>query len=127
MENEHFLNFKKASKIKFHLNVGPFLVNNKYALPIIEGLLQDMNFVKSTKINYGPHHTILKTRQKNKNKTFDHQDIEELAQRANLMEYQPKVESLENLQENPFAIMKSTTMIIPIPSKVDITGKRSFS
>ena len=49
MENEHFLNFKKASEIKFPLKIGPFIVKNKFSLPVIEGLLQDMNFMKASK------------------------------------------------------------------------------
>ena len=43
------------------------------------------------------------------------------------MYYQKDVEDLERLQENPSTKMKSTTMIIPTPSKIEITGKRSFS
>ena len=53
--------------------------------------------MKATKINYDPHHIISQRRKQNKNKAFDHQEIEGLAQKANLMEYQPKVESLEIL------------------------------
>ena len=45
VENEHFINFRKASEIKFPLNVGPFIIKNKFSLPVIEGLLQDMNFM----------------------------------------------------------------------------------
>ena len=43
------------------------------------------------------------------------------------MEYQHEVESLESLQENPSAIIKSAAMIIPNPSKIEITRKQSFS
>ena len=43
VENEHFLNFRKGLEIKFPLKVGPFIVNNKYTLPVIEGFLQYMN------------------------------------------------------------------------------------
>ena len=35
VENEHFLNFRKASDIKFPLKVGPFIVKNKVALLVI--------------------------------------------------------------------------------------------
>ena len=65
-------------------------------------------------------------RQHNKNKAFDNQEIEGLAQRDNLMEYQFDVESLESMQENLSPTMKSTAMIIPTSSKAEITGKRSF-
>ena len=91
--NEHLLIFRKASEIKFPLKVGPFIIKNKYPLPIVEGLLQYMNFMKVTKINYDPHHIISHSRKQNKNKAFDHQEIEGLAQRDNLMEYQTHGES----------------------------------
>ena len=34
VENEHFLRFRKASKIKFPLKVGPFIIKNKVYLPV---------------------------------------------------------------------------------------------
>ena len=43
------------------------------------------------------------------------------------MEYQSYVENSWSLQENPSAKMKSTTIIIPTHSRVEITSKRSFS
>ena len=45
-------------------------------------------------------------------KTFDHQEIEGLYGRANLMEYQPSAENSKSLQVNPSAIMKFASMII---------------
>ena len=71
--NAHFLSFRKASEIKFPLKVGPFIIKNKASLPLVEGLLQDMNFMKATKINYDPHHIISQRRKQNKNKSFEHQ------------------------------------------------------
>ena len=93
MENEHFLDFRKAYEIKFPLKVGPFIINNKVALPVIEGLLQDMNFMKASKINNDPRHIISHRRQRNNNKAFDNREIEGLDERANLMEYQSSAES----------------------------------
>ena len=43
------------------------------------------------------------------------------------MEYQPSVESSESLQVNTSSLMKYVAMIIPTPSKVEITGKIIFS
>ena len=60
---------------------------------MIGGLLQDMNFMKTSKINYDPHHIISHTRQHNKNKDFDHRELEGLYERANLMECQSSAES----------------------------------
>ena len=60
---------------------------------MIGGLLQDMNFMKSSKINYDPHHIISQTRQHNKNKHFDPQEIEGLYEISNVMEYQSSAKS----------------------------------
>ena len=84
-----------------------------------------MNFMKATKVNYDPHHIISQRRQQNKNKPFEHQEVHGLANRDNLMYYQSDVNNLGSLQENPFAIVKKTTMIVPTPSKIEVTGKRS--
>ena len=73
VENELFINFKKAFEIKFPLKVVPFIIKNKDSLPMIEGILKDMNFMKATKVNYDPHHIISQRRQLNKNKSFEHQ------------------------------------------------------
>ena len=51
-------------------------------------MLQDMNFMKATKINYDPHHIISQRRQQSKNKAFDHQEIKGLPDRGNFMDYQ---------------------------------------
>ena len=83
--------------------------------------------MKATRINYDPHHMIYKRRHQHKKKAFEHQEIEGLAGRANLMEYHLDAENSESLQENPFSRVKSTSMIIQTPSKVEIIGKRSFS
>ena len=43
-----------------------------------------------------------------------------------MMDYQSDVEDSGDLQANPFATMKTTTMIVPTPSKIEINGKRGF-
>ena len=105
MENEHFLRFRKAYEIKFPLKLGPFIIKNKVALIVVEILLQDMNFMKATKINSDPYHIISQRRKQNKNKAFEHHKIEGLVDRANLMDYQLDMEDLGNLQANPSAII----------------------
>ena len=101
MEIEHFLSFRKASKIKFPLKVRPFIIKNKFSLQVVEGFLQHMNFMKDTKINNDPHHIISQRRKQNKNREFDHQEIQALAQRAKLIEYLSVVENSNSIQENP--------------------------
>ena len=93
---------------------------------MVEGLLQDMNFLKATKINYNPCHIISHKRQINRNKEFKHHEIEGLANRAKLMEHKLDMEDSIGFQENPSTTMKTTTMIIPTPSKIEIIGTRRF-
>ena len=83
VENDHFINFRKASKIKFPWVLGPFIVKIKYALPVVESLLKYMGFQTSTAINYDPHHVISIRRQVNKNNPFEHQEVEGLIESAN--------------------------------------------
>ena len=127
MENENFPSFRKVSKINFSLKVGPFIIKNKVSLLVVEGLFRDMNFKNPTKINYDPHHITSHRRQHNKNKSFEHQEIEGLADRYNLMDYQSDMEDSGNLLENASATMKETTMIVPTPNKIEINGKRIIS
>ena len=83
--------------------------------------------MKATKINYDPHHIISQRRQHNKKKEFDHWEIEGLAGKANLMEYQSNTKNYESLQANTSATMNSIAMIWPNPSKIETIGKRSLS
>ena len=53
--------------------------------------------------------------------------LERLAGRANLMECHSNVENSGILQANSSTTMKSTTMIIPTPSKIETTGKMTLS
>ena len=80
VDNEHLISFKKASEIKFPWVVGTFIIKNKYGLPIVETMLQNMNFKKAIAANYDPHHVISLRRQLNKNKAFEHQEVEGLAE-----------------------------------------------
>ena len=63
----------------------------------------------------------------NKNKEFEHQMVEGLAEMANLTDYESDMEDIETLQVNPSSIVKSKTMLITTPSKVEITCKGTHS
>ena len=65
VENEHFISFKKSSEIKFPWVIGPFII---VTLPVVESLLQEMDFKKDFFVNYDPQHVISQRRQMNKNK-----------------------------------------------------------
>ena len=64
---------------------------------MIERLLKDMNFMKETKVNYDPHHNISQKRKHNKNKAFEHQEVQGLVERDNLIDYQSDVEDTKNI------------------------------
>ena len=56
---------------------------------MIEGFLHDndTNFWKATKVNYDSHHIIFQRKKLNDNIAFEHQEVEGLAERDNLMGY----------------------------------------
>ena len=58
VETKHFLNFKNYTEIRYPWAVGPFIIKNKDALPMIESLLKEMVFLTKAAINYAPHHVI---------------------------------------------------------------------
>ena len=75
VENEHFLSFRKSSKINFTWSIGPFVIKNKVVLQLIEILIRGMGFPTEAAINYDPHHIISNRRQANKNKPFGHHEV----------------------------------------------------
>ena len=78
VENEHFINFKKSYENKFAWVVGPFIIKIKVSFPIVDNLLKEMRFQIVPSINYDPHHVISIRRQVNKNKPFEHHEVEGL-------------------------------------------------
>ena len=86
-----------------------------------------MNFKNSNPINYDPHHIISQRRKLNKNREFEHQVVEGLAEKDSWMDYQIEMNNVDALQENPYSLMKSTTIIILTPRKVEMDGKRAHS
>ena len=84
-EEEHFCAFKKSSNIKFLFKVGTFIFKSKGALVFIEKLLENMDFIKDSSVNYDPHQVVSLRKQANRNKPFEHQAVEGLAEMANLL------------------------------------------
>ena len=75
VDTEHFLNFKKSTKIRYPWDVGPFTIKNKVALPMIDILLKEMVFLTEASINYDPLHVISNRRQALKRKPFEHDEV----------------------------------------------------
>ena len=70
---EHFLKYKKSTDIKYPSGVGPFTINNKVALPMVEGLLRELGFETEPTINYEPHQVISNKRKDQKRKPNKHE------------------------------------------------------
>ena len=83
VEDEHFLSYKKPSRIKFPWTVGPLTIKSKEALSTIESMLREMGFSMEASFNYDPHHVISDRRQENKNKPFEHFEVAGLSEAAN--------------------------------------------
>ena len=98
VENEHFINFKKSLEIKFPWVVGPFIIKSKFVLTIVERLLKEMKFQTVAVVNYDPHHVISVRREVNKNKPFEHQEVEGLAESANWSDHPWVTQYEEDMQ-----------------------------
>jgi hypothetical protein len=51
-ENEHFVDYNKAYNIKFHYNIGPFVIKTRSTFPIIEKFLKFMKFKEAKRVNF---------------------------------------------------------------------------
>ena len=80
VEDEHFLSYKKPSRIIFPWTVGPLTIKSKSSLPTIEIMLREMGFSMEYSVNYDLHHIISDRRQENKNKTFEHFEVAGLSE-----------------------------------------------
>ena len=95
VENEHFISFRKASEIKVPWVVGPFIIKNKVALPVVEILLKGMGFKTNFVVEYDPLHVIPTRRHVNKNTPFEHQEVEGLGEKTNWSDYPDPMENLK--------------------------------
>ena len=125
VENENFLNFKKYSEIKFPWVVGPFIIKNKSALPMIESLLREMGFQTEVAVNYDPHRIISIKRQVNKNKRFEHFELASLSETTNWLDYPHETQGDFNMQEDSTSSVSEftspqhgTSIMVPTPKKL---------
>ena len=78
--------------------VGPFIIKSKYDLPVVESVLKETRLQTARDINYDPHHVISVRREVNKNKPFEHQEIEGLAESANWSDHPWVTQNEEDMQ-----------------------------
>ena len=57
-KKKHFLKYKKGCNIKFHYTVSPFVINSSLNFPIVEKLLESMEFQEDQKTSYDPRKII---------------------------------------------------------------------
>ena len=93
--NEHFISFKKASEIKFPYVIGPIIIKNKAALPVVDILLREIDFKIDFAMKFDPQNVISLRRQMNKNKVFEHQIVEGLVEKYNWPDYPSSMENVE--------------------------------
>ena len=102
------------------------IIKNKFALPVVEILLQEMDFNTYFVVNYDPQHVISLITLMNKNKAFEHQVVEGLVEKVNWLDYPRPMENVEVTQENPLAMVKETWIVTPIARIPKVTGKRTL-
>ena len=83
VEEEHFLNFKKCSRLVFPWNLGPYTVRNRAALPLVSKFLSDIGFHQDQAIKYDPHQVISKRRTTLKCRPFEHTEVPGIREKAN--------------------------------------------
>ena len=106
VETEHFLNFKNSNEIRYPWDVGPFIIKNKVALPMIESLLKEMGFFTKAAINYDCHHVISIRRQALKRNPFENFEVVGLAQAANWSDYPYETQKDIDMQEGSTSSIK---------------------
>ena len=74
---------KKWCNIKFHYAIGPFVIKSSLALPIVEKLLESLNFQEAQRVNYNPKKIIANGKKINRCGTFEHHEIKGFPSLAN--------------------------------------------
>ena len=85
-----------------------------------------MDFKTTFAVNYDSHHVISIRRWVNKNKHFEHQEVQGLDEREYWLDFSALTENVEASLENPLALVKVTEVVIPIAASSRVTGKDFF-
>ena len=86
--------------------VGPFTIKNRTALPMIENLLKEMEFLIEPTVNYDPHQVISNKIKFVKIKHFKHVEVVGLADAANLDDYPKENPKDTDVQEDSISFVK---------------------
>ena len=81
------MNFKQSSNLIFPWEVGPYIVRNKDAFPLVTNLLRGMEFSLGQAINYDPHQVISKRRKAHKCRPFEHTEVLGIREVANWVDF----------------------------------------
>ena len=107
---------------------------------MIEIILRETEFSMEDAINYNPHHIISNRRQANKNKPFEHSEVEGLSKATNWMDYPKDINNGGNMQEDSLSsaprinsphhnlsgIVVAATDVNPLASFFEKRNKRDF-
>ena len=80
----HFTPVKKGFILKLPTTIGPFIVNSRHALPIVETLLKGMDLRQGKAWPYDPKGIISNKRRKMKSTAYAHKSKHFIEWRANL-------------------------------------------
>jgi hypothetical protein len=75
-ETEHFLKLHKASNLKFHFIIGPFIAKTRSCLSHIQVKLKEFGFSQLQGRIYGPHQIMSKRILMNKQAPYEHEHVE---------------------------------------------------
>ena len=122
MEREIFLKNKKYSNIKS---------NSTSALPIIQDILKSMKFELDRKVNYDPKKVISERKASYRIGSFEHQNDEELAAKANVEYTEQNLEEYNSEKrkekEPETQILGETSSVFPTPLKNETSLKRPLT
>lgn len=79
----HFSSKMHTTNLKFPITVGPFIVRNKLAIELIDGIMACFSFITNEACKYDPLQIISKKKKRQKRGGYEHQGTPEMTQLAN--------------------------------------------
>jgi hypothetical protein len=117
-ETNHFLKLHKASKLKFHFIIGPFIVKSRSCLSQIHAKLKDFGFAQLQGRRYGPHQIKSKRSLTNKQAPYENEHVEGFDKLANLDVYADMEATLKPSQTKQMETTLQQTQIQQTPQKL---------
>ena len=90
--------------------IGHFIIKRKVALLVVESLLKEIDFQTATAMHNDPHHIMSIRIQVNKNKPFEHQELEGLYEKVNWSDYPSLMQDEEVMHQDPPSLVKDVSV-----------------